>query len=106
MFKRAAIHFLLVFLFAFTQMGVATHEISHYANPAKVKHSQQDKNSPTEQCGQCIAYAQVANGLQSQSFVLPGSNASFAIASTVDHQHYSHHHAAYSARAPPLPINT
>jgi len=104
MFQRAAIHFLLVFLFAFTQIGVATHEISHYADSAK--HSQQDKNSPTEQCGQCIAYAQVASGLQSQPFLLPNSDASFETTSHVDFSHYASHHAAYSARAPPITINT
>ncbi len=104
MFKRLAIHFLLVFLFAFTQIGVATHEISHYADPAK--HSQQDKNSPAEQCGQCIAYAQVASGLQAQPFLLPNSDARFETTSHVNFSHYATHHAAYSARAPPITINT
>lgn len=41
MLQRFAIRFALIFLFAFTQIGVVTHEISHLND--FTKHSQQDK---------------------------------------------------------------
>lgn len=104
MFRRAVIHFLLVFLFAFTQMGVATHEISHYSDPAK--HSQQDKNSPTDQCGKCVSYAQVGSGLQAQSYTLPTFEAQFQTASHYSFHVFTLHRTVYAARAPPLTLKS
>jgi hypothetical protein len=45
MLKRYAVHFALIVLFAFTQIGLAAHEINH-ANEFK-QHSQQDKKTAT-----------------------------------------------------------
>lgn len=104
MLQRLAVHIALVFLFAFTQMGVATHEISHLADITK--HSQQGKNAPAEQCEQCISYAQVANGLQSQPFVLPGFNARFETSSSYYFNSQSTALTAYLARAPPQTSNS
>jgi len=103
MLQRLAIHLTLVFLFAFTQIGVATHEISHLADTAT--HSQQDKNTSAEQCSQCISYAKVANGLYIAAFMLPVINT--AIKSTpinfIGIQ--SCFTTAYAARAPPQTIS-
>lgn len=99
MLKRFSVHLALIFLFAFTQLGVATHEISHFSEEAK--HSQNDKNTPAEQCGQCISYAQVASGLQSTAFVLPSVEASFEITSSDYFHGQSTLLTAYTARAPP-----
>ena len=43
MTKRFSIHFALIFLFAFAQIGAITHEISHVEY--LVKHSQQEPSN-------------------------------------------------------------
>ena len=104
MLQRFALHFLLIFLFAFTQIGVAAHEISHF--PDAAKQHQQDQNTAAEQCAQCIAYAQVASGLQAQPFILPTFDAHFATSTHYFFNAITRHAAAYAARAPPLTLNS
>ncbi|MGB7815348.1 MAG: hypothetical protein WBL28_03245 [Methylotenera sp.] len=103
MFKRFAVHFVLIFLFAFVQIGAATHEISHFADITK--QSQHDKNSHSGQCTQCISFAKVAGGLQAQTFVLPIVNASFIATSSYHFSFQPHLNTAYAARAPPQTIS-
>ena len=103
MLQRVAIQFLLIFLFAFTQIGVATHEISHFSD--NKKHQQQDKNTAAEQCGQCIAYAQVASGLQPQVFVLHAFETRFEFNSSSRSNLQPSLLTAYTARAPPQNIS-
>ena len=99
MFKRFAANFALIFLFAFAQVGAVTHEISHISD--YTKHSQQDKSTHSSQCAQCISYAEVASGLQTQAIVFHLAATEF-IATTFNHQSYSSlTHTAYAARAPP-----
>ena len=99
MLQRFAIHFAFIFLLAFAQMGATTHEISHLSD--FTKHSQQDKNSPAEQCGKCISYSQVASGLQSQTFILPSVEANFEATSYYCFNAQTTLLTAYAARAPP-----
>lgn len=108
MLQRYMIHFALVFLFAFTQMGVATHEISHLTD--KNQHSQQDpksqsKHTTAEQCEQCISYAKVANGLALSAIEIPVIHADL----TALDEHFSSFQSgftsAYTARAPPQIIS-
>lgn len=108
MLKKYVIHFALVFLFAFTQMGVATHEISHISD--KSQHSQQDpksqaKQSVAEQCAQCLHYAKVASGLALSAFEIPviGNHPVGICGHIPDFQ--SATVSAYSARAPPQSIS-
>ncbi len=104
MLQRYVIHFALIFLFAFTQIGVVTHEISHLTDAAA--HTQQEQKSPAkhtaaEQCEQCLHYAKVANGLALSGFALSVISAD-AIATFSDSSDFqSHFSSAYSARAPP-----
>ncbi len=104
MFKRFALNFVLIFLFAFAQIGTAAHEISHIDDLNKhnqPKHSQDDKNTHKGHCEQCLSYAQVASGLQSQPFTFHFATAEF---STVTFQQASYslfNYTAYAARAPP-----
>jgi hypothetical protein len=99
MFKRFALHFVLIFMFAFAQIGASTHAISHIDDFAK--HSQHDKNTHSEQCAQCLSAAQIAGGLQSQPFTFHFATAEFS-ASTFQQLSYSSlTRAAYAARAPP-----
>ncbi len=109
MLQRFVIHFALIFLFAFTQIGVVTHEISHLTDATA--HSQQDQKSPAkhtaaEQCEQCLHYAKVANGLALSDFTLPiisaDANTTFSYFSNFQ----SNFTSAYSARAPPQITNT
>jgi hypothetical protein len=99
MLQRLAIQFVLIFLFAFAQIGAATHEISHFADITK--QSQQDKNTHGEQCTQCISFAKIASGIASQAFALPIICANFIRAADNDFNHPSYLHTAYAARAPP-----
>lgn len=108
MLQRYALHFALIFLFAFAQIGVAAHEISHFTDTNQ--HSQQDpktqsKQSVAEQCAQCLSYAKVASGLGLSVFEFPAivphpvaiCSPSFSFQSAIL--------SAYAARAPPQIIS-
>ncbi len=99
MLKRYAIHFALVFLFAFTQMGLATHEISH-VNEFN-QHGQLDKKAAAEPCSQCLSYAQVASGLQSAGLNLASTGATCSENTLCHFTALSTSVSAYAARAPP-----
>jgi hypothetical protein len=100
MLQRAIIHLSLILLFAFTQMGVITHEISHLNKPTQ--QTQPDKNAAAENCGQCIAYAQVVGGIPNSSFVVPETLSQFSLATAYVANLESVLTSPYSARAPPL----
>lgn len=99
MLQRLAVHVTLIFLFFFTQIGLATHEISHIV--LADKHTQQDKNTTTEQCEQCISYAKVANGLQLSAFDILEFAPDLSEAVDFYANFYSPITTAYAARAPP-----
>jgi hypothetical protein len=104
MLQRFIIHITLALLFAFTQIGVATHEISHITNGTQ--HSQpheksQQKNTVAEQCAQCISYAKIASGVLATAFTVPTSQHGL-IATPSAHISFQHYASSpYSARAPP-----
>lgn len=107
MFKRFSIHFALILLFAFAQMGAVTHQISHIEDYNK--HSQQDpheqskgkQNTSSEQCEQCLSFAKIAGGLPTQSFILPVFPVNFIGNAQPFTQALPQPHTAYAARAPP-----
>lgn len=113
MLKRYVIHFALVFLFAFTQMGVVTHEISHITNTNQ--HSQQEsdqqnpksqsKQSAAEQCEQCLNYAKVASGLGLSVFEIPPIITNPVTICSPGFSFQSSITSAYAARAPPQIIS-
>ncbi len=98
MFRRFVLNFVLIFLFAFAQIGAATHEISHIGDFAN---QQQDKNTHNEQCPQCISFAKVAGGLSPQSFALPIVSTSLIATPSYHFSFQSYLNTAYAARAPP-----
>lgn len=104
MIQRVAIHLALVFLFALTQMGIATHEISHVTQAAK--HSQQDKNTAAEHCEQCISYAKVASGLPLSAFNMPALTAGLTLIINHCVSDEADTPFAYAARGPPQKIST
>jgi len=106
MLQRYLINFALIFLFAFAQMGVVAHEISHLNN--NDQHSQQDsksKNTVAEQCAQCLSYAKVASGLQPTAFNLPVVQADSAAITSYFSNFKSTLSCAYGARAPPQTLS-
>ena len=103
MLKRYAVHFALIVLFAFTQIGLAAHEISH-VNEFK-QHSQQDKKAAAEPCAQCLSYAQVAGAIVPDGIVLAHFDASFSLDAFQHFNALSKSHSAYAARAPPQKIS-
>jgi len=100
MLQRFFIHISLIFLFAYTQIGVVTHEISHFNEP--IKQSTTDKNTTAEQCEKCIAYAQSANAAPTHSFVVPCNEAHFQLASIQVVSFTEYLLSSYRARAPPF----
>ncbi|MES2501181.1 MAG: hypothetical protein V4545_01150 [Pseudomonadota bacterium] len=105
MLHRFFIHFSLVILFAFTQMGVATHEISHLSDLSQHTQqdskSKQDKQAPNHQCEQCISHADVENGLATSAFVLANSSSVSLPVTETYFSFFNLPNRAYSARAPP-----
>lgn len=99
MFKRFSIHFALILLFAFAQVGAAVHGVSHVEDFAT--HSQDDKKSHSEQCTQCLSFAQIASGAQASPFVFNLATAEFSAPAFHQHHYSSLTHTAYAARAPP-----
>lgn len=106
MLQRLVIHFSLILLFAFTQMGVATHAVSHLADGHE-QHQQdqnnQDKNNHENQCGQCLSLSHIADA---------GTTATFDFQLTANEQIFAGSALSsftslaipsYSARAPPYP---
>jgi hypothetical protein len=108
MLQRYVIHFALAFLFAFTQIGVVTHEISHLTEASQ--HSQQDsksqsKQAAAEQCSQCISYAKVASGLKLSAFEIPVVSADPIAITGHSLSSQSAFSSVYAARAPPQIIS-
>lgn len=108
MLQRYVIHFALVFLFAFTQIGVVTHEISHVTDT--YQHSQQDQKSQSkqtiaEQCAQCLNYAKVASGLELSVFKIPAIISAPNALCCQNVSFESSFISAYAARAPPQIIS-
>ena len=110
MLHKFFIHFSLVILFAFTQMGVATHEISHLSdydqqnkqqNQQSNQQSGQDKLAPNHQCQQCISHADVESALAANTILLVFSQSLSAPVSSIYFSFFSLPNRAYSARAPP-----
>lgn len=98
MLQRLVIHLSLVLLFAFTQMGVATHEISHLADN---KQHQQDQNHHENQCGQCLSYSHTAVADLTPSFNFQVPPAEYLFAASESANSFSASPTFYSARAPP-----
>lgn len=100
MLKRFSLIIWLALLFAFMQIGVVSHAISHFDQIAH--QSSSDKNTNVEHCGQCIADAQSANATPPSSFNVVFLAGKFHFSSN----YFAHSSGAlstsYFARAPPI----
>jgi hypothetical protein len=99
MLHRITLSLWLIVLFAFTQIGAVTHEISHYNAPTQQTH--QDQHTAPDQCSQCITVAHAASGVLANAVTPLSTLAQFQLISTYSVQTTSAHSVAYSARAPP-----
>lgn len=99
MLQRAFIHLSLVILFAFTQMGVVTHEISHISETSH--QSQRDKNTTDNGCERCISlsHADASDVVQSTGFKITPSDNAFKVNARISFTSASRFF--FSARAPP-----
>ena len=104
MLKRYAVHFALIVLFAFTQIGLAAHEISH-VNELSQHNQQQHKKAASEPCAQCLSFAQVAGAIVPDDLFLAHIDASFSLHSNQYFNTQSNSLSAYAARAPPQNIS-
>ena len=99
MFKRFYAYFILIFLFAFAQIGAASHEISHLKDLSHP--SKQDQNNHQNQCEQCLSFAKVASGLSTHAFIFIAPKIGFQKDLTTDVAVVSRASFYFSARAPP-----
>lgn len=99
MLQRVVIHLSLILLFALTQMGVATHEISHLIDN---KQHQQDQNSHENQCGQCLSYSHSAVADLAPTFTFQVTPAERIFVTSALTSSFSATSTCYSARAPPI----
>lgn len=99
MLQRLALHLSLILLFAFTQIGVATHEISHFADD-NTQH-QQEKNSHQNQCEQCLNYGHAAVADITPVFTFDVSPIEQIFSANLFVSSFSVAVSFYSARAPP-----
>lgn len=106
MFQRLLLNLLFFFVFALVQIGALTHGISHVNELTQQSdHSNPDKNTATDQCGQCIGSAQVAAGLPNQAFLIHLNQAQYQLTTPYVAYLASVLIASYSARAPPKALN-
>ena len=102
MLDRILIHLSLIVVFAFTQIGMTAHQISHYADHQE--QHQQDKNSHEEQCGQCITYSHIADATVAHDFWLSITTADPVFSADTATPHFSLKSRFYGARAPPFSL--
>jgi cytochrome c-type biogenesis protein CcmH/NrfF len=100
MLQRFFVHFSLILLFAFTQMGVATHEISHLSDGKQQQ--QQDKNNHKSQCEQCLSYSHAANAPLAHSFTFAVAQTEHVFVACKVASTTSASTPFYNARAPPI----
>lgn len=99
MLQRVFIYFCLILLFAFTQIGLATHEISHLTGDNHPH--QQDKNSHESQCEQCLVLSHAAHAPLAHSFVFFSTPIKQIYLAKFQSSPLSCSASPYSARAPP-----
>jgi len=104
MLQRLALHLSLILLFAFTQIGVATHEISHLTD-GDTQH-QQDQNNHQNQCEQCLSYSHAAVADIAPVFTFDFTPAEQIFTASVFVSSFSAATSFYSARAPPTTSQT
>lgn len=104
MLQRIFIHLSLVLLFAFTQMGVATHEISHLTD--NNQQHQQDQNNTESQCEQCLSYSHAAVADLAPAFTFLVAPAEHIFTASEFTSTLSANLSFYSARAPPTHSQT
>ncbi len=99
MLQRIIIHLSLVLLFAFTQMGVATHAVSHIADGHE--QHQQDQNSHEDQCGQCLSISHLAGADIVDTVSFSFAAAEHVLSANIAPSFSTTTLLPYSARGPP-----
>lgn len=99
MLRKSLLSVVFVLLFALVQAGIVTHEISHFQD---IRHTQQDKNTTSEHCAQCLTMAHADGGLFLDAFnlQLPVQSQNWLLATLSISP--TGHQSVYTARAPPL----
>ena len=100
MLQRVFIHLSLILLFAFTQMGVATHAISHFADSHE--HHQQEQNHHENQCGQCIGLNHISDANTATLFNFTLGSADHIFSTCIVASANTKTPLLYTARSPPV----
>ncbi len=99
MLQRIIIHLSLVLLFAFTQMGVATHAVSHIADSHGQHH--QDQSNHEDQCGQCLSLSHLAGADIVDTVSFSFAPAEHVLSANISPSFSTATRLLYSARGPP-----
>jgi|TARA_B110000208_G_scaffold191153_1_gene257105 hypothetical protein len=99
MTKRAFIYLSMIFLFAFSQIGVAMHSSSHFLH--SYEDQQQDQNNTEHQCGQCISISHADDANVTQLFDFMVTSAEYTFIASKHPRVTTALPLVYSARAPP-----
>lgn len=103
MLQRVFIHLSLILLFAITQIGVATHEISHLADGTQ---HQQDQHNTESQCEQCLSYSHAAVADLAPTFTFQLAPSEHTFTASTFASTFASPLSFYSARAPPTHSQT
>lgn len=100
MLKRFHVYLLWVWLFAWMQTGLVTHEISHLKE--LTQQSQPEKKTGTEPCTLCVAAAQSVGTLPTALVWAVPLSTAMAVCLPLLVLRMGEPLALYAARAPPL----
>ena len=101
MLHRMIIHLSLIILFAFTQIGVVTHEISHLSESEQ---HQEDQHNHSSECKQCLSDNHASEANLARAFSFEISPAEYTFAATALSSNSTATWFFYSARAPPTSL--
>lgn len=104
MLKRVCLYVVMTVLFAFSQTGIVTHEISHYQE--QTQQSQPEKNQHgNEICTLCLSFAHAVGVLPATALAFHAVTASHITFTALAPTILPAVQTVYAARAPPAFIH-
>ncbi len=97
--KSTFIYLSMIFLFAFTQVGVAMHSINHWVDCHEEQH--QDQGEAEEACVQCLSISHADGVHLSRDYHLTFTAGRHIFVEDFLAALFAPHHFVYAVRAPP-----
>lgn len=104
MLKRFFLYAVMAVLFAFSQTGIVTHEISHYQDQAQQSQPEKDQHG-NEICTLCLSFAHAVGALPATALVFHVLTASDTAFTVLAPTLLPAVQTVYAARAPPAFIH-